>query len=145
MPYCYVLSEDGSPSIEKELGTSETAKLSGDSSGVAIDETGLSDVIANASALVDGYCSKRYSVPFDDVPPVIKQITLSIAIYKLYENRKAGASEAIRQRYDDAIDMLKDINDGKLSLSTSEVSAAVSNRPVTAFQANERLFKRGFQ
>ena len=144
MPYCYVLSEDGSPSIEKELGTSETAKLSGDSAGAAISETALSDVIANASAIVDGYCSRYYDVPFSTVPEVIKQVTLSIAIYKLYENKKAGAGDAVRRRYEDAMAILKDVNSGKLSLETTDVSAPSRLRPTVAFQANTRLFKRGF-
>jgi phage gp36-like protein len=142
--YCYLRILDGSPSIEKEIGTAELAKLSGDASGGTINYTALSEIIPAASAIVDGYCAKYYDVPFTVAPKLIEQLTISITIYKLYENKKAAASPAIRQRYDDAVALLRDIAANKLSLGTSTIGQTAKVRPATAFQANDRLFKRTY-
>ena len=48
--------------------------------GDVVDDV-VTRAIADADAEIDGYCGKRYSVPFDTVPPIIRKFAVDIAIY----------------------------------------------------------------
>lgn len=103
----------------------------------------ISTAIATADAEIDGYCAARYAVPFAVVPPVIKGLSVEIAIYYLHARK--GAPEKIVNRYEKAVARLRDISKGVLTLgqdpppaeSTAMADGAAGNKT-----ADDRVFTR---
>ena len=142
MTYCFVLKEDGAPSFEGELGTDETARLSGDPNGETIDDEKLETFIEDkAEPEVNAYCRKHYDVPFavDAVPKEIKSRTMDVAIFYSYGTKP---SERIRVRYEDAIKFLKEVANGNIVLDVETEIAVSAVKPETTFKSNARLFTR---
>lgn len=75
----------------------------------------LGDKVAS---LIDSYCRGRYQVPFTSpVPDIIIDLSITLHIYRLYGRRRdLQTSDEQRMRYKDAMKMLRDIQDGKISL-----------------------------
>lgn len=70
-----------------------------------------------ADTMIDGYCGGRYGVPFSPTPELIRGIAQDLMVWKLYLDRSDfQIPEAIRQRYEDAIGLLKRISDGSVVL-----------------------------
>lgn len=88
-----------------------------DTDGIA--DLGVIDaVIMEACEVVDGYLRGRYSLPFSNTPTIISSIAKQIARYKLYERRPEGFElpKPVRDGYTDALKMLVQIQDGKVTL-----------------------------
>ena len=64
------------------------------------------------NGIIDSYCGQVETVPFTTVPAVIKQHSITIAIYFIY-SRRSVAPEIRKENYKDAISHLKDISIGK--------------------------------
>ncbi len=75
----------------------------------------LGDTVAS---LIDSYCRGRYQVPFTGpVPDIIIDISITLHIYRLYGRRRdLQTSEEQRTRYKDSMQMLKDVQAGKIRL-----------------------------
>ena len=86
------------------------------------DETRLNAVLASTSALIDGYVAPRYRLPLQNKHDILTDAACDIAYYKLYY---VDVPESVRQRYEDAISLLKDIQSGKARLN--EPSGTESN------------------
>lgn len=101
----------------------------------------IDEAIEQADGEIDGYCSKKYTVPFSTAPRLITGLSVEISIYYLYTRRTVP--EKIEKRYDKAIGKLKDIARGLLSLGVdpppapSSTIGAESNKPVS-----DRIFTR---
>jgi len=83
-----------------------------------LDRTKLAGAIGYAESIVVGYLLARYLEPFTPVPDLVLGWVTDIALYRLrYKvGDTSGVSEQIKQRYDDAIDMLKQAQSGKLAV-----------------------------
>lgn len=88
-----------------------------------IDAAVLSAAIDEAGVEIDGYLSGRYPLPLPSVPRLLTGICCDIARYRL-SGADVQETEAIRNRYKDAVKMLVAIRDGKLSLGLD-----ASNQP----------------
>jgi len=94
--------------------------------------TVIENSVKNAESIVDGYCSPLYSVPFVTVPKIITMITVDLAIYDLFSRGQQDMPEIRKERYNSAIDLLKKINSGLLSLDIKKINQTVfisSNKP----------------
>lgn len=101
----------------------------------------VSGAISAADAEIDSYCAARYAVPFVAVPDIVKAWSVDIAIYNLYGRRDNVAMPDIRKtRYGAAIELLKAVSDGKISLGASEIS---NSGPVSSSSVSDRLFTIG--
>lgn len=85
-----------------------------DEDGVA-DDAVVTKGLDSASALIDGYISARYSLPLPTIPQFLRELCVDIAIYRMALTH-GRRTEEMRQRYEDAILMLKDISTGKAGL-----------------------------
>lgn len=72
--------------------------------------------IYTADGVIDSYISRRYSTPVSPVPPVLTRLSCDLVIYDLFRDRNLKVPDFMQDRYDAAIDMLKDIRDGKMDL-----------------------------
>lgn len=111
--------------------------------GVDVD-IAFADALGRASAEIDVHLSARYSLPLASAPKALVMPCINIGIYHVALSH-SHLTENMRERYKDAIDMLKRIADGKAGLGTDEPS--VSDEPGASdggafFSANERKFSR---
>lgn len=79
--------------------------------------------IADADALIDGYLFGRYALPVSDVPALLVDLSQRIAVYKAHAN---VVSDKIRKDYDDALKVLTQIADGKVTLNIAGAEPAGS-------------------
>lgn len=68
---------------------------------------------AAAASLADGYMAVRYPLPLLAVPSIVKGWVLDITRFRLWDKR---APEEVRRRYEDALQQLRHLAEGKLSL-----------------------------
>ena len=113
-------------------------------------EKDITFLIENASmdadAEIDGYLSKRYSPPFEEVPAVLKKFSKDIAAYNLVSRR--GINEDTQEktyltRYNSAIKYLTMVAEGKIDIGTTvdNIGQAVA-KDSFHFISSHRLFSR---
>lgn len=90
----------------------------------------LSQVLADADAVIDGYVCGRYGVPLNPPPGNLVRVACQLARYGLLGK---SADERSRKDYEDAISWLKDVAAGRVILVESAVAdvTAVSAKPAT--------------
>lgn len=110
MPYCTATA------FKERFGTDEHDSLL--ASGT--DRT-YAAASADADAVVDGYIGTRYKLPLVVVPAFVVAVAADLTRYELYE--EAPTKEVIERRKM-ALDMLRDIKDGKLILPGADTSTA---------------------
>ncbi len=107
--------------IEKCLDPSVLVYVTDDAGTGVVDEDKVTEAISKAGAEVESYCRASYTVPFDPVPDLIRSLTCDIAVYNLFARRgfrEGTADVAVKDRYKNAIDRLKDISRGLASVAT---------------------------
>lgn len=102
----------------------------------------VNDAIASATDEINGYCLERYSgsIPFAEVPGIIRNLCIEISIYNLYKRRKAVNSD-IRDRYKDAVSTLRDISRGIIKLMAGEEKIPESGVTFSNKDSDDRVFK----
>jgi phage gp36-like protein len=92
----------------------ELTQLTDDAKTGNVNAAVVTDALEKASGKVDAYSRNRYVTPLQ-VSDTIVEITRDIAVYSLFGRRPGKMREEVRQRYEDAIGLLKDISTGKAS------------------------------
>lgn len=103
----------------------------------------LERALDDASDEIDLYLGARHQLPLDPVPRVLKRLCVEIALYRAAADAARLTDEA-RQRYEDAIRLLKDIEAGKASLGAADPDppAEAEDSAVFVDGANERVMTR---
>jgi phage gp36-like protein len=101
--------------IQKEISDEQLIGLTDDAGAGTIDDAKITAAIAKADGIIDSYCGQVATVPFTTIPEIIKQHSITIAIYFLFARRSA-VPEIRRKNYEDAIAHLKDLSTGKAAL-----------------------------
>ena len=91
-------------------------------SGV-VDEGTVERALAGADAQIDASLAVRYRLPLVSVPPVVVDLALAIAIYKLH---RFAPDPKIDKEHDQALRDLRDIADGRKKLDLAGVEAPTS-------------------
>ncbi|HMS05352.1 MAG TPA: DUF1320 domain-containing protein [Burkholderiaceae bacterium] len=121
---------------EAEL-VQRTNRLTG---GTAIDTVVLGRALADADAEVNGYLAVRYAMPLAATPPVITRVACDLARYYLHDDK---VPDTVRQRYEDAVALLKRLAAGDVTLGPDAAApppAAAPGSVAEAVQAPARLF-----
>lgn len=113
----YATTED----MEKRYGQKELVQLTDRENVGRLDESVLSEALADASAECDSYMAGRVVLPLTFVPPVLLRAVCDIARFRLYGVR---APEEIRNRYKDAVSWLRDVASGKAVVQGAPVPSA---------------------
>lgn len=100
--------------------------------------------VEDASAEIDGYLAKRYSVPFTKAPQVIHKFAKDIAVYNLVSRKGIDESEREKtylNRYNAAIKFLLEVAKGIISIGIEDES---SQTAADGFKMNssDRIFSR---
>jgi phage gp36-like protein len=105
--------------ITGQLSESTVIQLTDDEGLEVVNTARVDEAIANADAVIDGYCSGRYVVPFDPAPAIIAKCSLDMAIYNLYARRVETMPEVRDKSYANAIKLLVSIAKGEVLLNGS--------------------------
>jgi len=111
----------------KHVSEDTLIQLTDDAGMGIVDADRLADAIADADAVIDGYLSRRYSVPMNPVPPLVVRMSADIALYNLYCRRPGTMPEERQSRYDAALAQLKDLSKGIAMLSFPEAAVAIED------------------
>ena len=116
-----------------------------DPTATTVNDTPITQALADASAEIDGYIEGRFTLPLTDPPAVLNRLTTDIAMYRLQSLRPLHDLEDARKRYEDAVAMLTKVAAGELTLG---LSADNQEPPLAEGQwkqcrAPDRVFNRG--
>ena len=99
----------------RRLTLAQLVQLTDDAHVGAVNTEIVTEVLDDASSLIENYCRERYKLPLQQTK-ALTLMTVSIAVYKLYERRPGKMAETVQASYDDTLRLLKDIAAGKASL-----------------------------
>ncbi len=128
-----------------EFSEADLARLSGDSTGTTVDTERTTRARSRADALIDAYLYGRYELPFTEVDPIIKEISIDLTVANLFQYKYGTSSipETIVWRRINAINLLKDLQKGAAHLSSLEPGTS-SPPPILANKtASDRIFDDG--
>lgn len=115
-----------------------------DGDGV-VDVAAVDEALESASAEIDIHLNARYTLPVPGTHKILKQYNVDIALYRLAIAATA-MTETHRERYEDAIEALKRLADGKTRLvlpvdPEADPAEDPSPNPITT-GGPERIFTR---
>lgn len=107
--------------LDEVLTDAELLNLTDDENTGNINSGRITDAIARADALIDGYCRAQHTVPFTDVPAMIKDLSIFFTGYYLWKRRRKGQVDEERETsYNRNLQTLRDINTGKIKIDSSD-------------------------
>lgn len=128
--------------IEKQLPQAELVQLTDDDADGSPDTGVVDEAIAEADAEIDSYLARRYEVPLDPVPVLVKKLSVDLAIWNLYSRR--SVDEPIRkERYQAAVKLLQAIADGRATLGVDPEPAGGGQSIQTSRTKDDRTFTIG--
>ncbi len=109
-----------------------------------INGQAVADALTDASALIDGYVSARYSLPLAVVPSLLVGVCCDLARYALYIE---AVPPIVQQRREQAIAALRDISLGKLRLEVGGDTPSVPapSGLAAVVQAGRKVFGGGLR
>lgn len=110
MSYCTV------DDIKKLLPEENMIHLTDDLGEGAIDTAVVTDAIAYADQLIDGYLRGRYTLPLSTVPTFLKKLSIDLVIFFLYSRRPEIQNENVEKKYTNTLKILEQIQAGKITL-----------------------------
>ena len=135
MPYCML--ED----LKEKISEEELIQLTDDEETGLIVTSRTDRAISDADAQIDGYCGRRYSVPLDPVPVIIRKFSVDIAIYNLLQRRQ-GADEDREKDYNNAIKFLENVAKGLVTLGADDPDTPPADAHKTEISGPDRIFSR---
>lgn len=123
-------------------GTDRSGFAPGD---VAVADAALAritDAVADADSLIDGFLAKRgYALPLASVPDLIANWSRVIARYYLHQHRISDTgTDPIARDYRDALKLLQLVADGKFSPGISDPAQPTTGAGPVEVSAPERIF-----
>lgn len=105
-----------------------------------INENKVNQKIGDVSALIDSFAKKKYQVPFNPVPRVIKKLAIALTLYELFS--LTGIDEERDQHLirsqKTAMNLLDKISSGKLTIGVPSPPPDNSLR----VESQKRVFSR---
>lgn len=102
-----------------------------------VDATVVARALTDTDSLIDGYLAARYVLPLSNVPPLVLDLALQIAIYKLHIT---SPDDKISKDYDTALKMLEKIGNGAVRIQAEGVEPASSGAQGVQIVDRERPF-----
>jgi len=111
----------------ERIGAQEADTVAGDGPRGArrLDMAKIAAAVAWAGDLITGYIRARYPSDIVPVPDLLKGFCVDIAFYRLRYKAgdQSGVNAEVRQRYEDAIARLRDIQSGRLAIDANQPGA----------------------
>ena len=128
--------------ILKQIPEEVILQLTDDANMGVVNQEVVDEAIANAGAVIDGYCSARYTIPFATVPAIIKPIAVDLAVYNLYARRVETMPDVREANQKNAIKLLSDISRGTIRLGAEAATAGVQPQQSPMVTSATRIFTR---
>lgn len=112
-----------------------------DADAGSVDTLKVDQAIASAGSLIDAHLGRRYLVPLDPVPEMVKDLAVDIAAYKI-AGRRSDAPEEWRTKYTDAVKLLEKISGGQAVVPGAAAAPSGSGANSVAISSNDRFFGR---
>lgn len=128
--------------IKRQLPEAVVIQLTDDSQTGAVAMENVDKAIADAGSEIDGYCRKRYDVPFAPVPAIINKLAVDIGIYNLFSRRDVEPPQVRTDRYNAAVRVLENIARGTVTIGMEEETAAQAPADLPWFATPEPVFTR---
>ena len=127
--------------LVERFGADELAQRTNRAGGQGIDAVVLGRALSDADAEIDGYLATRYALPLVSTPAVLVRLAADLARYQLCGDK---VPPTVRQRYEDAVGVLKRLASGEVQLSgITAVPAAGGGGNAVAARAPTRVFSSG--
>jgi len=107
----YIVEAD----LLNRISEDQLIQLSDDAGAGSTDSAVITRAITEADAEINGYVATKHSVPLASPTDLIKKLSTDITIHNLF-GRRQREPEDVRQRYDDAVKVLKSIAKGIVTL-----------------------------
>ena len=128
--------------IQNMLDEEELISLTDDDDTGAVVADVVTAAIADADAAIDTYLIKKYTVPVAaPVPVMIRKLSVDVAIYNLF-SRRGRVSEAVAQRFKDAITTCRDISAGRAGVPGAADAPASQSSGTVTITSGTRVFTR---
>ncbi|SDI53746.1 gp436 family protein [Propionivibrio dicarboxylicus] len=121
--------------METRFGEEELAQLTDRESATTIDAGVVARALNDAKAEIDGYLSARYALPLTTVPDILVRINCDIARYFLFDDR---VTEAVRNRYLDAVKLMRSIASGDVTMAGASALAQTTGQKEAIFVPSSR-------
>lgn len=124
--------------LVERFGADELAQLTNRVDATSIDALVLGRALADADAEIDGYLATRYQLPLASTAPMLVRLGADITRYRLYDD---GVPATVRQRYEDAVSLLKRLSNGEVQLAGASAVAVIGGAGnAVAIKTPTRLF-----
>ena len=131
--------------IELHTSTPTLSQLTSDDGTEAINRDVAQESILYASTLIDGYLRGRYTLPLNIHFPLLRVLCIDISVYRLYSRRMRNEMpEVIEQNYKNAIQTLKDIQKGIITLEAENDLLDSSAFNPDEYRTNKNILDRLF-
>lgn len=107
----YITQDD----LLQRITLKQLTELTDDTRAGQPSATVVNGVLEEASGAIDGYVRNKYATPLQ-ASDEVSSIARDIAVYLLFSRRPQQMPETVRQRYEDRMKLLRDINAGKATL-----------------------------
>ena len=127
------------------LSAQDLIALTDDAGNGTLDAAVVTANIQRADRLIDTYLRGRYITPFDPVPAEVREISAALAKYYLEQRRHSTATEGTRNEYKDALQVLKDLQSGRATLSEEGQTEDLDRGPgrmISNKTAESRVFSK---
>ncbi|MGI9276423.1 MAG: gp436 family protein [Endozoicomonas sp.] len=118
------------------FGEDELTRLTDDGDG-QMDDNIINAALSDASDEINTYIAVRHSLPLEQTPELLVRLCADMARYRLYDNRMI---DEVKKRYDDSVQLLKDIARGTAILPIPERTTASEISAVR--DLHDRVFTR---
>ena len=103
----------------------------------------ISNLIDEATALIDGYLARRYALPLANAPRLLTTWARAIVRYKLHPDRAGDErSDPVVRDYRDALKFLALVADGKFSLGIDDPETSPSAEADIRIDTGSKVFGR---
>lgn len=115
--------------LTRILPVTDLLQLASDSSTGTLADTAvlavISEAIDQADREIDAYVGRVRQVPVEPVPALIANLSARMAIYNLFARRPGlEGYEAVRDRYARALDILRAVADGTMTIGPASGPSA---------------------
>ena len=144
-----LIEDDGSDvtvdMIKLVFSAGDLSNLTSDQAAAATKSAAtITKALDRANGEVDGFCGKRYQVPFSPLPDFVKALALDIAVYNIFSRREM-IPENRKTRRDNAVKNLEQIAKGLVTLGVPDSTPApetFSSATPAVVSAGSRQFSR---
>lgn len=95
--------------------------------------------LLDAESMVNGFLASRYAIPLATVPRLVVTVLCDVARYQLYDDL---ATETIKNKYDEAMKLLKSIANGQVNLGVDQAGNKPEISDVATVDSDSPVFRR---